>query len=319
MSRRQPDWVPPMLATLTQEPFTRAGWVFERKLDGERVIAYRRGDDVRLLSRNRKVISAAYPELVDALAAQSANDLIVDGEVVAFDGATTSFSKLQRRMQVRDTEQARRSGVAVYYYLFDILWADGRDLTSHPLLERKRILRETIRFGGRLRFTSHRARFGERYLDEACRRGWEGLIAKRVDAPYVGRRSTDWLKLKCVNEQEFVIGGYTDPRGSRTMFGALLLGVYDDGRLRYAGDVGTGFTHETLRTLGADLTKLEVGKPPFEADAALPRRSVHWVRPKLVAQVGFSEWTRDGKLRHPRFLGLRRDKAPKDVVRERPR
>jgi len=316
---RQPEWVPPMLATLTQEPFTRTGWVFERKLDGERVVAYRRGRTVRLLSRNRKEIGAAYPELVDALAAQDADDFIVDGEVVAFDGATTSFEKLQRRMQIRDAEQARRTRVAVYYYLFDMPWCEGRDLTPKPLLERKRILRETIRFGGRLRFTSHRARFGERYLEEACRRGWEGLIAKRADAPYVPRRSTDWLKLKCVNEQEFVVGGYTDPRGSRTMFGALLLGVYDDGRLRYAGDVGTGFSQETLRVLGNDLAKLEVADPPFVPEKALPRRAVHWVRPKLVAQVGFTEWTRDDKLRHPRFLGLRRDKAPKDVVRERPR
>jgi bifunctional non-homologous end joining protein LigD len=308
-----------MLATLTQEPFTRTGWVFERKLDGERVLAFRDRAGVRLRSRNRKEITSAYPEIAEALAAQTSKDFAIDGEVVAFDGSTTSFEKLQRRMQVRDADQARRTGVSVYYYLFDVMWLDGRDRRDEPLLERKAALRASLAFGGPLRYTAHRVRYGERYLLEACARGWEGLIAKRADAPYVSRRSTDWLKLKCVNEQEFVVGGYTDPRGSRTGFGALLLGVYDDGRLRYAGDVGTGFTHATLDALGRRLAALARDTPPFAGDGALPRRGVHWVHPKLVAQIGFTEWTRDGKLRHPRFLGLRRDKSPKDVVRERPR
>jgi ATP-dependent DNA ligase len=180
-------------------------------------------------------------------------------------------------------------------------------------------LRDSIDFSPRaLRFTTHRTADGERYLEEACSKRWEGLIAKNASSPYEGRRSRDWLKLKCVNEQEFVIGGFTDPRGSRESFGALLVGYYENGELRYAGLVGTGFSRELLRSLHGQMVKLEQPESPFARDG-LPRKGVHWVRPKLVAQVGFAEWTRDGKLRHPRFLGLRTDKSATEVFRERPK
>jgi ATP-dependent DNA ligase len=191
---------------------------------------------------------------------------------------------------------------------------DGHDIRSLAVRERKNVLRRAISFRDPIRFMTHRVRDGEAYRDEACRKGWEGVIAKRAAAPYVSGRSRDWLKFKCVRDQEFVIGGFTDPQGSRTGFGALLVGYYDDGSLRYAGKVGTGYNAQVLHDLRARLGRLEQDASPF-ADRVREKGS-HWVRPQLVAQIGFTEWTRDGKLRHPRFAGLRRDKKAADVVRE---
>jgi bifunctional non-homologous end joining protein LigD len=315
--RRFPQWCAPMLATLTDEHFSREGWIFEDKLDGERVLAFRRDGNVRLLSRNRKSCATAYPEIVDAIRAQPSRNFVVDGEVVAFDGAVSSFAKLQPRMHVRDPDDARRSGIRVCYCLFDLLYADGHDTTRLPLVERKDLLRAALRFREPLRFSAHRATHGEKFLAEACRKGLEGLIAKRADAEYAHRRSTDWLKFKCANEQEFVVGGYSDPKGARVGLGALLLGYYDRRKLRFAGEVGTGFSNEVLERLHERLSRLEQREPPFNEEG-LPASGVHWVRPRLVAQVAFTEWTREGKLRHPRFKGLRRDKRPTEVVRERP-
>jgi bifunctional non-homologous end joining protein LigD len=308
-----------MLATLTDQPFSDPGWIYEPKLDGVRCLAFRDRDRVRLLSRNEKSQNATYPELVDAIAAQKARDFVVDGEVVAFRGGVTSFSRLQQRMKIADAGKARRSGVAVYYYLFDIVHLDGRDTTRLDLRDRKSLLERAIEFREPLRFSAHRNAEGEAYLSEACRKGWEGLIAKRADSIYVKGRSRDWLKLKCVARQEFVVGGWTDPQGERVGLGALLVGVYDDGDLRYAGKVGTGYDDETLRDLGRRLSSIERKTSPFVDSDGIPRKGVHWASPKLVAEVGFTEWTSDGKLRHPRFLGLRRDKAAGDVVLERPR
>jgi bifunctional non-homologous end joining protein LigD len=314
----QPSWIEPELATLTKERFSDPGWITERKLDGERCLAFVSGDSVRLLTRNKKVITGTYPELAAALEAQQADDFIVDGEIVAFDGRQTSFARLQQRMQLVAPlpELVRR--VPVYYYLFDIVYADGADLRRQPLLERKRVLRRVLSFGGPLRFSTHRTGKGEAHWQEACQKGWEGVIAKRADSPYRGGRTRDWLKFKCENSQELVIGGYTDPQGSRTGFGALLLGYYDeDGRLVCAGKVGTGFDQPALRSLHAALREIERPAPAFAA-GELPRSGVHWVEPRLVAQIGFSEWTTAGQLRHPRYLGLRDDKDPAQVVRERP-
>lgn len=319
MKRKHPEWIQPMLATLTDRPFSDAGWIYERKLDGVRCLAFRDGDRVRLLSRNRKSQNATYPELVEAIAAQKARDFVVDGEIVAFQGSVTSFSRLQQRMKIAEAGKARRSGVAVTYYLFDILHLDGRDTTRLPLRDRKALLERTVEFRGPLRFSAHRSREGEAFLAEACKKGWEGLIAKRADSPYVQRRSRDWLKLKCVARQEMVVGGWTDPQGGRVGLGALLVGVYDDGELRYAGKVGTGYDDETLKDLRRRLSAIGRKTSPFAEPEGVPRKGVHWVSPKLVAEVGFTEWTADGKLRHPRFQGLRRDKDPKDIVRERPR
>jgi bifunctional non-homologous end joining protein LigD len=309
--------VEPMLAVLTDERFSDPGWIFERKLDGERCLAERRDGDVELRSRTHERLNGTYPELADALLGQRCADFLIDGEVVAFEGARTSFGRLQQRIGIHDPERARRSGVRVFYYVFDVLRLEGEDVRDAPLRARKARLREAIRFGDPLRVVTHRNAAGEDAYRDACRRGWEGVIAKRADAPYRAGRSRDWLKFKCVTEQELVVGGYTDPAGSRTEFGALLVGYYEGGALRYAGKVGSGYSRAVLRDLGARLAGLERPDPPFAGDE-LPRRGVHWVEPRLVAQIAYTEVTRDGKLRHPRYIGLRPDKPAADVRLERP-
>ncbi len=311
-----PGWLEPMRATLTDDRFSDPDWIYERKLDGVRALAYREGGEVRLLSRNRRRMHAPYPEIVEALTALDAPDLVVDGEVVAFEDGRTSFSRLQQRMQKQDPDRARATGVAVHYYLFDLLHLDGRSTRDAPLRDRKRLLRRVIAFEDPLRFTPHRNEHGEQFIDEACADGWEGLIAKRASSPYQHRRSRDWLKFKCVAEQELVIGGFTEPRGQRVGFGALLVGYHENGALRYAGKVGTGYDEETLDELGRRLRSLERSTSPFDEEVG--EAGVHWVTPELVAQIGFTEWTEAGRLRHPRFLGLRDDKDPSAVVRERP-
>jgi bifunctional non-homologous end joining protein LigD len=295
-----------MKAVLTDERFSDPDWIYERKLDGIRCVAIKAEQRVRLLSRNDLSLNGRFPEVVHALEQDPATNIVLDGEVVAFDGAQTSFARLQQRGE-RPT--------SVFFYVFDLLHLAGRDTTALPLRERKALLRGALRFAGPLRLTPHRNRDGEALFREACQKGWEGVIAKRADAPYTHGRSRDWLKFKCSAEQELVIGGFTAPRGSRTELGALLLGYYEDGRLRYAGKVGTGFTQATLRDLAARLDPLRQERSPFADE--LPERSVSWVQPRLVAQIGFGEWTRDGRLRHPRFLGLREDKPAEEVVRER--
>jgi bifunctional non-homologous end joining protein LigD len=309
--------VEPMLAVLTDVRFSDPGWIFERKLDGERCLAERRGHEIDLRSRTHEHLNGTYPELAEALLGQRCTDFLIDGEVVAFEGARTSFGRLQQRIGIHDPARARRSGVRVFYYVFDVLRLDGEDVREAPLRARKARLRTAIRFGDPLRIVAHRNAAGEEAYREACRRGWEGVIAKRADAPYKAGRSRDWLKFKCVTEQELVIGGYTDPAGSRTQFGALLVGYYEQGALRYAGKVGSGYSREALRDLGGKLARLERADPPFAGDG-LPRRGVHWVEPRLVAQIAYTEVTRDGKLRHPRYVGLRPDKAAADVRLERP-
>lgn len=296
-----------MKAVLTDERFSDPSWIYERKLDGIRCIAIRDGNNVTLLSRNDLKQNDRYPELVQALENERCDQFAIDGEVVAFEGSETSFAKLARRGQ---------EYVPVFYYVFDIVWLEGHDVRKLPLRTRKRLLRDALQFHGNVRWTQHRNRDGEAFFKEACRKGWEGLIAKRADSPYVAARSRDWLKFKCEHGQELVVGGYTEPRGSRVEFGALLLGYYDDGGLQYAGKVGTGFDTETLHALAAQLKKLGRQDSPFEKPGEIKERNVSWVEPKLVAQIGFTEWTRDHRLRHPRYLGLRDDKDASEVVRE---
>ena len=311
-----PASLPVMLATLTEDRFSDPAWIFERKLDGVRCLARRASDgSVRLLSRSGQHLTGTYPEIADALADQASDELIVDGEVVAFDGRRTSFERLQGRLGLTDPEAARATGIAVFYYVFDVLHLAGHDVRRLPLLARKRLLRDALGSVDPLRFTTHRRAAGEDAFRAACERGDEGVIAKRSAAPYAGGRSRDWLKFKCVRDQEFVIGGWTDPQGSRTAFGALLLGYYDNDTFVYAGKVGTGFDDRLLHSLGARLSQLERDGSPFER-GRVRERGVHWVHPDLVAQIGFTEWTRDGMLRHPRFQALRTDKAAADVVRE---
>jgi DNA ligase D-like protein (predicted ligase) len=305
---RQPRSVEPMKAVLTDERFSDPAWIFERKLDGIRCVAFRNGREVRLVSRTGKSQNSDFPGLVDAIGSQGCGDFVIDGEVVAFRRGVTSFARLQQR---------HRERVPLFLYVFDLLHLDGHDVTRLPLRSRKSLLRAALEFQGGLRFTPHRNRHGEAFFEQACARGLEGLIAKRADSPYVQKRSADWLKMKCSAEQELVIGGFTAPRGSRTDFGALLVGYFEDGELRYAGKVGTGFDRDTLARLGRRLRQLERESSPFAEVRPLPA-GTHWVEPELVAQVAFTEWTRDGRLRHPRFLGLRNDKPAREVVRERP-
>jgi bifunctional non-homologous end joining protein LigD len=258
-----------------------------------------------------------YPELTEAFEAESAQSFVADGEIVAFDGSRTSFEKLQGRMGIADGRLARLTGIKVFIYVFDLLELEGHDLTGLPLRERKQLLRNHLEFHGPVRYTQHRNANGRKFFLEACQKGWEGLVAKRVDSTYTHTRSNYWLKIKCSYGQELVIGGYTPPKGSRERFGALLVGYNEDGDLRYAGKVGTGFDQRTLEMLGDKMDKLRQEKTPFTAGSGLPRDAV-WIRPELVGEFGFSEWTRDGKLRHPRYLGLRDDKRASEVVRELP-
>jgi bifunctional non-homologous end joining protein LigD len=313
-----PAWIEPQLATLTKDRFSDSAWIFERKLDGERCLAFADGKSTRLMTRNQREVTSTFPEIAAAIAEQARDRVVVDGEIVAFVGSKTSFEQLQQRLgQVRPAEDLVRK-VPAYLYLFDVMFAGGRDIRPLPERERKDALRHLLPFTDPLRYTEHRERDGEQYLRQACADAWEGLIAKRADAPYVGGRTRNWLKFKCESGQEFVVGGYTDPHGSRQHFGALLLGYYNaDGRLIYAGKVGTGFGAEALQRIHAELSRIERPGPAFEP-GSLPRSGVHWVEPRLVGEVGFTEWTRDGHLRHPRFQGLRIDKDAADVVREEP-
>lgn len=295
-------WIAPELATLSQEVFSAKGWIFEEKFDGIRCIAVKFKGKVSLFSRNHKSLNRDFPEIQRILEEKKSPDYVIDGEIVAFDGQVTSFSKLQKRGQEK---------IKAYYCVFDLLSWKGEKMTSLPLLERKKRLKRDFPFGGVIRYTPHVLTKGEEFFQTAKRKGWEGIIAKRADSPYLSKRTRDWLKCKCVNRQEFVIGGYTDPQRSRLGFGALLIGYYSQGKLQYAGKVGTGYDEKLLSSLGKRLSLLKQSTCPF---AICPQeKNVHFVKPILVCEVKFTEWTEDQKLRHPSFLGLRKDKTAKSV------
>jgi bifunctional non-homologous end joining protein LigD len=308
-----PAWVAPQLATLVSGPPPGDDWVHEIKLDGYRILLRVERGRVKLLTRNRQDWTARFPAVAEAAAALPVKEALLDGEIVALDRAgVSSFQALQQADQLE-------TGRTLVYVAFDLLFLDGSDLRPLPLVERKARLARLLKGRrGRLRYSEHFDLPGQRVLDRACRLGLEGIIAKQKTAPYASGRGQAWLKVKCVARQELVIGGYTDPDGARAEFGSLLLGVHDrDGRLVYAGRVGTGFDHATLRSLGARLRKLERRGSPFAADGPRPpARGAHWVKPELVAEVAFTEWTRDGLLRHPAFQGLREDKPAAQIVRE---
>ena len=292
-----------MKAVLAQERPAGPGWVFERKLDGIRCLAVKDGGRTRLYSRNELSLNDRYPPIAAALDADPADGFVIDGEAVAFVGGRDRFG---------GGEDAQ-----LFYYVFDVLIAGGRDVRSRPLEERRSVLEGVLRWRDPLRMTEQLQGDGAELLEDACREGWEGLIAKRLGTPYVSTRSRDWLKLKCTRAQELVIGGFTAPRGARTDLGALLVGHFDGDRFRYAGKVGTGFKRETLRELSERLAPLVRDTSPFEPEKGIPRAAT-WVEPELVAQIAFMEWTGDGRLRHPSFLGLRFDKSAREVVREEP-
>jgi bifunctional non-homologous end joining protein LigD len=288
-----PEWVEPMAATLTQERFTGPEWTFERKLDGIRLLAFKQGRNVRLFSRNRLPHNEAYPSVVKVIANLPVADVILDGEATGVWG--------------------KQGDIA--YNVFDILWLDGRNVASEPLEVRRVLL-------GGLPFHSPLERVPvlrhERPWEEACQKKWEGVIAKRCGSPYEHGRSPLWLKMKCEATQEFVVGGFTDPQGSRVGLGALLVGYYEHADLVFAGKVGTGFDTRLLLDLRGRLDRLEIAQSPFTVSRSvgLPRIRAHWARPEIVVHVAFIEWTVYGKLRHARLLGVRTDKAVGEVVRE---
>ena len=297
----RPAFVTPMKAVLTAERPAGPGWVFERKLDGIRCLAVKDGGRTRLYSRNQLSLNDRYAPLAAALDADPADSFVIDGEAVAFVGGRDRFGGGQ--------------GAELFLYVFDVLFADGRDVRTLALDERRVVLEGVLRWRDPLRMTEQMTGDGAALLSDACHDGWEGLIAKRLGTPYVSTRSRDWLKLKCTRAQELVIGGFTAPRGARTDLGALLVGHFEGGRLRYAGKVGTGFTHATLRELSERLAPLVRDTSPFEPEKGMPRAAT-WVEPELVGQIAFMEWTPDGRLRHPSFLGLRFDKPAREVTRE---
>jgi bifunctional non-homologous end joining protein LigD len=295
MPKSFPEWIQPMAATLTQERFIGPEWMFERKFDGIRLVAYKQDSRVELFSRN--CLPQTIPALARAIAKLPHKELILDGEI----------------------DWPRETQGPSAYHVFDILWIDGRDLTNLPLEQRRALLRK-LPFAPPL----HRVTelHDEAPWERAQKHGWEGVIAKRLDSVYEQRRSPNWLKMKCELAQEFVVGGFTEPQGKRAGLGALLVGYYEGNDFVFAGKIGTGFNTQLLLDLRAQLDEMEIDTPPFTKAVGLPRSKVgdslraHWVRPQIVIQVGFIQWTKHNKLRHPRLLGVRNDKHPREVVRE---
>src|SRR5712691_4497621 len=294
-----PDWVEPMAATLTQERFTGPEWIFERKLDGIRLLAFKQGHEVRLLSRNR--LPQNIPSIFEAIATLPVQDAILDGEV--------TWGPSTRGDESAGSEQA----VGVAYHVFDILWLDGRDVMSLPLDARRKLLGELP-----LRTPLQRVAplDDPKPWERASTEGWEGVVAKRRDAPYEHRRSPHWLKMKCEASQELVVGGFTDPQGGRVGLGALLVGYFEGEDFVFAGKVGTGFDTKLLLELRTSLNAIEIANPPFTKSVGLPRVRAHWVRPEIVVQVAFIEWTVHGKLRHSRLLRVHAAESAREVVRE---
>ncbi len=314
----------PMLCTLVDHAFNSPDWIFEPKFDGLRILALFDGRDVTLLSRNNKPQELRFPEIAESIRASLDRPAIVDGEVVCFDGnGRTSFRELQQRFHLDDPGEIRRrmDRHPAFIYLFDILHLEGRDLTELPLEARKDWLDRAVTWSDRVRRTEFERGGGVALLDRACKAGDEGIVGKRLDSRYRPGRSDAWVKVKCVGRQEFAIGGWTDPQRSRVGLGALLVGYYDkEGRrFRYAGKVGTGYTHEVLLDLRRRLDAIGRASSPFDEGDPPAGERVHWVRPRLVAEIGFAEWTQNGLLRQPRFEGLRPDKKPHDCHRERPK
>jgi DNA ligase D-like protein (predicted ligase) len=311
-----------MLCQLVREPFNNHDWLFEPKLDGLRVLCRCAGKSVELLSRNELHQEAQFPEIVAGLKKSVRQPALLDGEIVCLDETgKSSFRALQQRFHIQNAGVvARRVKLfPAYLYVFDILFAGKEDLRSLPLVERKKRLKSAIKWNRTIRFTPPTPAKGIAMLRAACKNGEEGIVAKRVDSTYSGDRNGSWLKIKCSGRQEFVIGGFTDPQKSRVGLGALLVGYFSDDnkKFHYAGKVGTGFSNELLLDLRKRLEPLEQEDNPFGNRRGPRGGQLHYVKPTLVAEIEFSEWTQHDLLRHPRFAGLRRDKKAKDVHREK--
>jgi bifunctional non-homologous end joining protein LigD len=307
----------PQLPTLVKSPPTGDEWLHEIKYDGYRIGARAERGNVTLISRNGIDWTSTFPEIVAAAKTLPLSQALIDGEAaVLLPNGLTSFQALQGTLK-------SRSRARLVYFVFDLLYLDGSDLTSTSLEERKGVLARLV--GGQpagtavIRYSQHFTGDGPGVLREACRRGLEGIVSKKRGLPHESGRSRNWLKTKCVKRQEFVIGGFSDPEGSRSGIGALLVGIHENGELRFAGKVGTGFTSDMLTDLRQRLSRLLSDQCPFSPKpTARLGRNVHWVRPELAAEVAFTEWTSDGKIRHPSFQGLRQDKPASEVTREEP-
>ncbi len=295
-----------MLATLVDAPFNRPGWIYEEKYDGVRMLAYKEGSKVTLVSRNAIDRTGRYPKIAEAIAKLKADTLAIDGEIVIFDADKVSRFQFLQKSEGKPT-----------FALFDCIYRDGKDLRKAPLSERRAALEQSVKPSSNLILSARLDANGIKAFEIAKRKGFEGLIAKDLSSKYVSGRSPAWLKVKVRKEDEFVIGGFTAPSGTRHFFGALLLGIYTRGKLEYVGKVGTGFDEETLKTLFKKFGALKRASSPFGSDVR--EEGATFVAPKLVAQIGYTEWTSDGKLRHPVYLGLRDDKAAKDVKRQEKR
>jgi bifunctional non-homologous end joining protein LigD len=311
--------VAPMLAETRDEPFSRAGWVFEVKLDGYRMRAVKEGGTARLITRNGNDYSAAFPELIRPIAALPYSSLLMDGELVILDEqGRPSFQRLQNRARIGRAPDIRHASVESpgTLYLFDLIAVEGFDLRSLPLVKRKALLRKVLPEAGPLRYSEHFEKDGEALYDRAVGMGLEGIVAKKADAPYQSGRSDLWQKIRADRTGDFVVVGYTAPKGTRGGFGALHLGGYDDGRLVYAGRAGSGFTGQMLKDVGDRLLALAAPRPPFAGPVPAEKES-HWVKPELVAEVRYKEVTGDGLLRQPVFLRFREDKKPEECVIEK--
>lgn len=308
-----PDWYKPMLATLTQDRFSDPQWIYECKFDGERALTYYNKGELKIFSRNKRDLNQTYPDLVNAFQNIQQDNFILDGEIVAFEKKVTSFSALKQRLGVKEISLEAALKSPVYYYIFDILFLNNYDLRKLSLKSRKNVLKEAIPYKDPLRLTEWILKEGIGYYTKACKQNWEGIIAKNFESIYQDRRSTDWLKFKCHKSQELIIIGYTAPKGHRQGFGALLVGYYKKKKLCFAGKVGTGFDEKTLESLKNKMDKHITSTPPIDEHL---HENVTWIHPTLVGEFDFTEWTKAGKLRHPRFKGLRDDKNAHDVVRE---
>ncbi|MCF7852224.1 MAG: non-homologous end-joining DNA ligase [Simkaniaceae bacterium] len=295
----QPHWIKPMLATLVNEPFSDKDWIFERKLDGERCLIFKKGKKISIYSRNHKKLNAIYPELVIAFAKQPMKNMIIDGEIVTFEGKKISFTKLQSRIHLKN----QKSPVPIYFYAFDILYYHESDTRQLPQIQRKALLKKALHFTHRIRYTTHVKTKGIESSKKACKNGWEGIIAKKADSPYLSKRSRNWLKFKCTQQGEFIICGYTAPQGKRIGFGSLLIGYYKNNILHYAGRVGTGYDTKLLTSLSKRLQTIERRTAPFK-EQKIALKGVHFVQPKIKCNITFTEWTNNKRLRHPRFSGL---------------
>lgn len=318
IKEKQPEFIQPMLATLTKDYFSSPDWIYEHKFDGVRCLAFKKKGKVTLLSRNKNNMNNTYPEIVTALEKQNSDNFVLDGEIIAEKNGVANFEMLQSRMNVKNVSKTKHKQLTITYCIFDVPYIDGYNIENLPLNYRKLILAKVLDYNKILVNTQYKVNDGIKMFHKACKMKWEGVIAKRFDSIYLHKRSTNWLKFKCVLEQELVIGGFTTPKGNRSYFGALLVGYYQNGEFKYAGKVGTGYSEFTLEFLGKKLEKLKTTKCPF-TDYDGNFKNVHWVKPKLVAEFGFAEWTNAGKLRVGRYRGLRNDKDAKEVVKEIPK